>query len=386
MTTLKIIIGNMKCNKIKYIITILSVIISIGSVLLISIMSSTGKNLMELKLKESGVNSLFVKSSFVDLVYKDILTLKSNFDQISKISPFMPEKGRIDVRGEKKDAILWGANEDTGNLVGTKTIYGRDLNKNDVIQNLNVCVIDKKLAFNMYGRENVIGKNIDILIGETTISFEVVGVMDVSNNIMHMVISDYLENFIYIPFSTMKEKGNYKSFTSIAFSLKDNNLNITKDIEKLMSLDKNDNIKVSNFVEGLDIVNDIFALSTSVLTLIALISVFVSGLMIMMVMVTSVKERTLEIGIKKALGAKQQDILKEFILEALLISIVGFVISFIFVCSFLYLILMQFNVALVLDFKFIINIFLITLSIGVIFSSYPSYKASKLSPAEAFRK
>jgi len=388
MTILKLIYNNITTNKLKYIITILSVTISIGSVILISSITTLGEMFLKEQLKNSGVTSFFINSIDEPLQYEDMVSIKKEVETIDNISPFLVEENDAYIRGKSDNVMIWGVAEDTEKLVGTKPIYGKFIDKKNIDDNEKVCIIDKNLAIKTYGRENIVGKDIGLRINDTVESYKVIGIIDSSQNIVKSAMGDNLNPFVYIPFSTMQEMGGYESFDRIAFTLKDGNLSEEKAevVESVMKREFGKNVSVSPVIEGMSIIDSILITVKVILTLIASISMVISGFMIMMVMITSVKDRTLEIGIKKALGAKNNEILKEFLLEAVIISLISFVISFFVVNLLLYPISYYLSIQYVLDVKFTLLIFLSSLVIGVVFGVYPSIKASKLSPVEAFKK
>ena len=122
------------------------------------------------------------------------------------------------------------------------------------------------------------------------------------------------------------------------------------------------------------------------LSVIGIISLFVSGLGTMTVMLFSVSERTKEIGIKKSIGAKGRDIVKEFIIETLLLSITGAIIGI--TISFIIIFLAQniFNVNLYISLKQIVTVIIVSFIFGIVFGIYPAIHASKLNPVDALRR
>lgn len=388
MTVLKLILNNITSNKLKYFITVLSVTISISSVILISSITTMGEVFIKQQLSDSGITSYFVNAVNDTLSDSDMENLKNRFKNIEAISPVMVEKSYAFFRGQMEQIMVWGVGEETEQLVGTKAVYGSFIDKNNIETNEKVCIVDKNLALKSYGRENIVGKTINLNVGNTISAYKVIGVIDSTQNIIKNAMGENLQPFIYIPFSTMQDVGNYEHFDKIAFSFKDNTKKGVDEIavQNMLKREYNKNVVVKPVFSGISIIDNILITVKIILTLIASISMVVSGFMIMMVMITSVKDRTLEIGIKKALGAKNSEILKEFLLESLLISIISFFIAFIFIHFILFFVIVMFKINYVMDFNFTIGIFLFSIVIGVAFGVYPSFKASKLNPAEAFRK
>ncbi len=203
------------------------------------------------------------------------------------------------------------------------------------------------------------------------------------------MIGNYIPNFIYVPFTTLQRISGKSTFDQIILKL-DNTIepetivsNITSTLENYNGV--KDSIKAQNLVKQKEQLNNMLSIITLILSSIASISLIVSGLSIMTVMLFSVKERTREIGIKKSIGASKFIILFEFMIEALMISLIGTFIGILsgILISYIgcYMISYPFNI----DINLIIFCGIFAISIGLIFGSYPAFKAAKLKPVDALR-
>lgn len=389
MNIIRLIISNIKSNKLKYTIIIISISISIGSIMLITNVVEIGQSIIQNKLNESGVNNILLSlknNKFKD--QEDLNKVKENINNIESISPVYMKQTEIEIRENKENVFIWGINNETENIVGTKPIYGRGINKNDIFEQKMVCVIDKKVSLKFYGRENIVGKKIKVKLNNKVYEVEVIGVMDASQNIINLTLSSYLESFIYMPFSTMKYILNEEGFKSISISLKDNEkkYKTEKELNNFILNTYNETPKIESFIKGLELIYSIINITKIILTLISSISMIIAGFMIMIVMINNINENKNEISLKKAIGASDIDILKEFIFQSIIICIISFILSSFVVISFLYIVITYLKINFHLNLKIIFFIFITSISTGIIFGAYPAYKASKLNPCEGLLK
>lgn len=390
MNYIYFILNTIKNNKVKYFITLLSVTISIGSVLFITTISTTSEHVIKNELKKSGVDSISVriKGENGQLNYSDVEEIRKNVPEAKDVTPVFFHTTNATLAKNKEDIFLWGIDEDSSEVVSIHPIYGRNITKEDSLGKQKVCVVDKELALKVFHRENITGKTIQIKVGEHFEDFKVVGIMDSSSNLMKSLMSGHLNHFIYIPHATMQDLSG-ASFNRIGIRLDDgvDEEYAKKKIESTLQSTKgrSTELEVENLALQKETIDNVFSIITTVLTIIASISMLISGLMIMSLMVAAVGERTAEIGIKKALGATREIIMQEFLLESVFICFSGFAIGF-FLLLLLKITLVFVGIPLLFRFSTVLFIFCLSVIMGAVFGVYPAYKAANLNPVDAFRK
>ncbi len=378
-------------SRLKAFLTVGGIAIGVSSVVIISSIGEMGKSAVDNQLTDMGMDSFVVtgtESNFDGLWEKDLETLKSVPD-VRNAMPLINYFTEISSRGENSPAMIWGVNEDADDVIELKTVSGRLINKSDVLSSKKVCVVDEQIAMDRYKRNTIVGKEIGISINGRVENFEVVGVVSNGVNLLQNMFGDLVPSFVYIPYTTLSEETNNRYFTQIAVKLddeadSDSTFNALSHAV-LCQRDEKTEIRVENLLKQKSQMNKIADITSKALSIVAGISLVVSGLSVMTVMLVSVKERTREIGIKKSIGAKNYDILTEFLTESVLITLIGGITGLLFGISVSTLAGLITGLPSFMGMEGIIFVLIFVMAIGAIFGAYPAYKASKLNPVEALR-
>ena len=268
-------------------------------------------------------------------------------------------------------------------------IYGRTISNADVRANSNVCMVDETFARNAYSRENIVGKKISILCGGTVEEFEVVGVVKTGSGLLQNLIGDYIPNFVYMPYTTMQAATGKRSFDQIAVRTVDGCDTDVAGEDILQALHRatglSEGFAANNLVKQKDGLTNLLNIVTLVLSAVGAISLLVASLSIMTVMLVSVNERTREIGIKKSIGARRGDIMFEFLMEAMVLSLIGCIAGLLVGSIVSFAGAGYFHISL--SFRWDIAIVACAFSVltGMIFGVYPAAKASNMRPVDALR-
>lgn len=378
-------------SRLKAFLTVGGIAIGVSSVVIISSIGEMGKSAVDNQLTDMGMDSFVVtgtESNFDGLWEKDLETLKSVPD-VRNAMPLINYFTEISSKGENSPAMIWGVNEDADDVIELKTVSGRLINKSDVLSARKVCVVDEQIAMNRYKRNTIVGKEIGISINGRVENFEVIGVVSNGVNLLQNMFGDLVPSFVYIPYTTLSEETNNRYFTQIAVKLDDGTDSDSAfnalSHAVLCQRDEKTEIRVENLLKQKSQMNKIADITSKALSIVAGISLVVSGLSVMTVMLVSVKERTREIGIKKSIGAKNSDILTEFLTESVLITLIGGIIGLL--SGFVFSALAGFITGLpsFMGIEGIIFVLFFVMVIGAVFGAYPAYKASRLSPVEALR-
>ena len=378
-------------SRLKAFLTVGGIAIGVSSVVIISSIGEMGKSAVDNQLTDMGMDSFVVtgtESNFDGLWEEDLETLKSVPD-VRNAMPLINYFTEISSRGENSPAMIWGVNEDADDVIELKTVSGRLINKSDVLSARKVCVVDEQIAMNRYKRNTIVGKEIGISINGRIENFEVIGVVSNGVNLLQNMFGDLVPSFVYIPYTTLSEETNNRYFTQIAVKLDDETDSDSAfnalSHAVLCQRDEKTEIRVENLLKQKSQMNKIADITSKALSIVAGISLVVSGLSVMTVMLVSVKERTREIGIKKSIGAKNSDILTEFLTESVLITLIGGIIGLLFGLVFSALAGFITGLPSFMGMEGIIFVLIFVMAIGAVFGAYPAYKASKLSPVEALR-
>lgn len=378
-------------SRLKAFLTVGGIAIGVSSVVIISSIGEMGKSAVDNQLTDMGMDSFVVtgtESNFDGLWEKDLETLKSVPD-VRNAMPLINYFTEISSRGENSPAMIWGVNEDADDVIELKTVSGRLINKSDVLSARKVCVVDEQIAMNRYKRNTIVGKEIGISINGRVENFEVIGVVSNGVNLLQNMFGDLVPSFVYIPYTTLSEETNNRYFTQIAVKLDDETDSDTAfnalSHAVLCQRDEKTEIRVENLLKQKSQMNKIADITSKALSIVAGISLVVSGLSVMTVMLVSVKERTREIGIKKSIGAKNSDILTEFLTESVLITLIGGIIGLLSGLVFSALAGFITGLPSFMGIEGIFFVLFFVMVIGAVFGAYPAYKASRLSPVEALR-
>ncbi|MEG1448102.1 MAG: FtsX-like permease family protein, partial [Oscillospiraceae bacterium] len=230
---------------------------------------------------------------------------------------------------------------------------------------------------------------IDILIGNNYVSFDIIGVVQTGGNITQNIMGGYIPSFVYIPCTTMQKYLFQQEYDKIAFTL---NEDVDEQLfQKVITDQLSEEVGIKNAYVSQNLnstnqeVENITKLVSKVLTAIAGISLVVATMSVMTIMFSAAKERTKEIGIKKAIGASRSVILTEFAAEIFTLgfigSIIGSTLAFLILMVFGGIFGVKFEITFMLLFKFSV----ITITLSMLFGIYPAYKASKLNVVDALR-
>lgn len=382
-TTIKLSLRAILSNKLRSFLTMLGIIIGVTAVIvLISIGQGTTADITS-SLEEIGSNEISVsisgQGSVESLSYEDLDTFRE-IDGVEYVSPTLSSNVTASYDSNTYDATLTGADENYISLNNYELAQGRGIVALDMDTRNKVVILGSDVATELFSYSNALNQTISI----DGINYVVVGVLEAKDTSSTGTSDD----IIIIPFTTAQRvlsSSTISNFT-IYTSESDNVDAIIQNVElALLSIfSTEDAYSVNNSQDLLDSINDITNTLSVALGGIASISLIVGGIGIMNIMLVSATERTKEIGIRKAVGAKKRDILYQFLLESAVISslggIIGIALGFI-VCA----ILGRFSITTVISLPIVLLSFVFSLALGIIFGIMPANKAAKLKPVDALR-
>lgn len=364
-------------------LTVCGIAVGVFAVVVISAVGDIGENLVDEKLKSMGMESIIVSSQNGVLQENDVEQLKS-MDFVENAMPLMSVTlKQIMPDDNETDRMLWGVDENADEVIELKVVSGRKINAGDLISHSKVCMIDRDVAEETYGTADITGMKITLGFGNMSEEFEAVGVVDNGVSMLQSSLGGSIPSFVYIPYTTFSDISQKNDFDVIAVKAQAN-INTEKSIEKKLS-DNIRTVEVSNLLTQKKQLTSLMKVVSCSMTAVAGISVIISGISSMTAMMSAVKERTREIGIKKAIGARKTDIISEFLGESLLISVSGGVfggglgiLTVITGC-------ILFDIDVYINPVSVLSVIIFSTVTGVIFGIVPALKASSLNPVVAIR-
>ncbi len=377
----------LSAKKMRTVLTFLSILIGVCSITLISTIGNSGKATINYEMDKLGLNGISIKSTKKTmnenllLHQEDAQALKSFLGENFLISANLNHYGSIE--GHPEEVMIWGGEKDLFSIMNLKLLSGRGITKKDVENRTQVAVIEERLARELYGTQQVLGKTIPL---EGTDGLTIVGVLKSDDQVTDK-LQLHVPFFVYLPVTTAQQMINTKAVSAISVSGKKGiNLdNYVTSIIQFLKEKKNETYKAENLNQQKEQINNIADIVTLIIAIIGSISLVVGGLGVMNTMLVSVSERKKEIGIKKAIGATNRNILLEFILEAIFLTVLSGIAGIGCGIAIGKWLTEFYGLIFVMNVEIIRLSFLVSVVIGVIFGGYPAWKAARMKPMEALR-
>ncbi|QTL98739.1 FtsX-like permease family protein [Iocasia frigidifontis] len=396
LETIKIAIFSLNSNKLRTLLSMLGIIIGVAAVIAVVSIASGTQEQVTARISNLGSNLISIspgvkrgRPGYISSESENVF----NLELVKAIVDYCPSVKQIVAKNQSSGLLIEGENNYMTTIIGTGINY-QEINKyypeqgvffNDYhLKNaVNVIVLGSELLEELFPESNPLGQTIAFNLNDNNYLFEIIGVMQEKDR----GITGDLNKQAYIPITTqlkITSSNNISSFIAQASSA-DEATAAVEQIEYLLNnyLDDDEEFNIVSQDQILETINEVTGSMKLMLSGIAAISLLVGGIGIMNIMLVSVTERTREIGIRKALGAKQRHILGQFLAESLTLSsfggILGIIIGF----------LAAFSIARIGGWPFVVSIFTVLLAfvfsliVGVFFGIYPAVKASRLDPVKA---
>lgn len=374
-------------NKFRSFLTMLGVIIGVSSVIAaVAFAQGTTKNVTD-SIEGLGTNlitvSLTGRNSNIDMKYSDFAKFATeNPGEISAIAPQTSSSVTVKYGTNTRTTTMVGSTPDLAVIKTLSVQSGRFLLDFDTDYYQKVAIIGTAVVNDIFSGSNPVGKNMKIN-GQV---FQVVGVLTQKDGGQDSSDDDQ----IIIPVTVAQRM--MKQSIIRTFSIQASSGNVVDDLMDKLTTMLTNTYKSSNYfrvVNQAQILSTLNTVTSSMMLIlggIAAISLVVGGIGIMNIMLVSVTERTREIGIRKAIGAKRRSILVQFLIEALMVTGLGGILGVLIGFGIIHFIIGGLNIGPeVYSMTWSVLSFGISLVVGVIFGLFPAYKAANLNPIEALR-
>lgn len=397
----KIASSMLMANKLRSTLTMLGIIIGNASVIAMIGIGQGAQQLAEEKLSDLGPNVMFVlpgsrkaqNTTFElprTLVLADSDAIAAQVPSIEGVAPEINRRQLMSYRNQNTNGLIIGT---TPNYQDIRSFYvekGRFLTSMDVERAKRVVVIGSEIAKRFFRTQNPIGEKIRL----NNINFEIIGVMEEKGSFL----GNNQDEAVFIPLTTMVSQivgrtspfGIEVSWINVKAKDEQSIRAAQFQIENLIRLrhkiqNEEDDFNVTTAKQMLDIVGTVTGGLTVMLAAIASISLIVGGIGVMNIMLVSVTERTQEIGLRKAVGASKNNILMQFLIEAVIVSAIGGVVGIAIGSGIVIVIGLISPLSPGVSVPAILLSLGISSSIGLIFGVIPAQRAAKLDPIVALR-
>ena len=392
--SLTVAIDALKANKVRAVLTSIGVIIGSASIVLVVTVALTSRKYVISQIEAVGSNLIWAEliktpdkaqPLSYELTLDDMHAVKDAIPGMVAVAGISDMPMTVSVEGKTKSVALIGVTEGYQQIRKLIVLRGRYFDSGDMTSRSKVCLITKELAQKVYGIENPIGRT--LRMGELT--FTVIGVFH--ERVSTYGLSEMQEDSVLIPFPLMKYYKGQDVLSSLYAQGSSPDMVNSLEAQLVRLLKSRHPAEAEYHVQTLTAIlsaaRTISYALTVVLVLIAFIAMLISGIGIMNIMLVTVRERTREIGVRKAIGAPRKQIMAQFLIEAFLISGGGAVLGILIGLAIPVAVQQALpgNLRVPISPTSVVVAFLVSSLTGLFFGWLPANQAAKLDPVESLR-
>ncbi|NLW02811.1 MAG: FtsX-like permease family protein [Clostridiaceae bacterium] len=399
LENVKMALSSIWANKMRSFLTMLGIIIGISSVIAVVSLGQGGQHTITGEFEKIGTNTVAInvnennaeQSDYI--TFEDVRQLKEKIPYIRYATQIVRVQGWASYGTNTKMAIVVGGSGDMFRIENNEILYGRIFTDIEYEEGKAVAVIDSTTAKKLFRMEDAVGMTMDVGPKTAQKSVTIVGVIKSAYDMFaEMTDNDYIPVVVHMPATTVSHVFSLDETASQVFIMADNKENVESAGNLAVNLLENrhgnrgrDAYKAENLMKQLDQINTVVGIFTTFVAVVAAISLVVGGVGVMNIMLVSVTERTREIGIRKAIGARTGHILFQFLTESVIISCIGGILGLIFGIFGAYGLGRLAGITPHLSPGTVILAILFSSAVGIFFGIYPARKAAMLDPIEALR-
>ncbi len=403
LETAKISLRSLWANKMRSGLAILGIIIGVGAVIAMIAVGRGASLQIESHISSMGSNILIIAPGTTtsggvrmgagtqqSLSLDDAIAIEKECSAVSRVSPELSGVAQVVYGNRNWSTGVKGTTEGMMDVHNWSVSSGRFLTDQDVRSSTKVAVIGETVAYELFGNANPVGEIIRI----KKVPFQVVGVLapkgqsafgSDQDDVIFVPVTTAQKRLFGTPFPRMVRRISVKARDAESIYLAQEQITALLRQRHRIGPNQDDDFTVRNLTQAMEAAQQSTQAMTLLLGAIASVSLLVGGIGIMNIMLVSVTERTREIGIRMAVGARPRDIRLQFLIEAFLLSVIGGIAGIALGA------LLSQTLALLFDWSTSISPSSILLAfgfsgfVGVFFGFYPAYKASLMDPIEALR-
>jgi putative ABC transport system permease protein len=400
LSIIRIALRALARNKMRSSLTMLGIIIGVGGVIAMVGVGQGAQEASQEQIAAMGSNLLFVGSGSVNrggmrmgfgatktLVYDDMIAILRECPAVKSAAPGTGTSAQIVYENNNWYTNVTGTEPQYFDIRSWPIRSGTSFEQSDVDQAANLAVIGDTVKRNLFGSTNPIGQIIRI----KNLPFKVVGVLVAKGN---SGMGQDQDDAVFVPLTTLMKKitgDTWLRFIMVSAKSRETSYAAQEQMTALLRdrhrirPGQDDDFFVRNLADVADLADQQAKLMTMLLASIASVSLIVGGIGIMNIMLVSVTERTREIGIRMAIGATEEDVQRQFLIEAVVLSMLGGAIGILFGLTTSILITQTLGWPVSVSPLAIVTAVVFSTMVGIFFGFYPARKAARLDPIEALR-
>ena len=406
---IRIALFSIRTNLMRSLLTMLGIIIGVASVISIITIGNGGRDYIVGMIRQMGSSALSImvdstKAQPSDYITAEDIDAIKAMDAVDYVSPMTMTMGTMSTDHKSSIGMIIGGNCDLRYVMSGDCIYGRYFTQAEYDSARPVCVIDVTSAQQLFGKKDVVGEYINFSYNDVNTRIKVIGVTDMASafgadsdkmmeSMQAMGGAELAGGMFLVPTTvSMQIMGSQESFDTLYIMAADeNDLDGAGSaaINRIRARHNNasrDCYIVTNMATYIDLLDTVINIFTIFIAAVSAISLLVGGIGVMNIMLVSITERTREIGIRKALGAKTSTILFQFLTESIILCLIGGLIGLLLGVFGAAVVSHIMSIPLTVQFRTVLLAIGFSTAIGVIFGVYPARRAAKMPPIEALRQ